>query len=325
MPELNPSPLLDQLQLWELREDPDRWEALVLEEQERAADDPQARAILESVYWEADRETAFRRYLASRDFATTLQLLRGWQVRSEQSLVEVGAGSGFLAWALTQSGFSDVSILEPNPHFVTGTGYLRTRSDARELKIVNSLDAWYGDHQRYHHVVTRNCVHHFPNLAWVAACLRSKLHPGGNWFMIREPLVESARDWYAFLQGHPYSQNYRVFEYAGPASQYIQAVELAGFRLRGVVPAGFANNCLSLLSESPGSRINQAWTASVAAMQRRVPAASVLAYRLEQLWPRRLRLRGGCFTRPQVLWFQRQELGELPPGTIWYPRHKTPA
>lgn len=137
--------------------------------------------------------------------------------------------------------------------------------------------------------------------------------------MIREPFAESASEWFRFMQGHPYSQKYGVFEFACPARQYVSAVELAGFRLRGVVPAGYANNCLALHSETPGSRWNR-WSSAVQeSVQRHLAGLSVAAWEVENRLPRFLRNRIGRFSRPQVLWFRKTAMGPLPPHTIWYP------
>ena len=311
---------LDDLELFGLREDPYISESMILNETKRASEDPIAKLVLESTYWEPDRDCAFDRFLKSRDFNTTLALLQGWGVQETDSIVEIGAGSGFLAWALHRSGFQDLSILEPNSNWVTGTGYLRSRADATNLKIENSIAAWYENPIRYEHVLTRNCIHHFPNMTWIAACIRGKLKANSNWFVIREPFVDSSREWYRFMQSHPFSQKYKIFEFACPSSHYINAIELAGFRLKAVVPANFENNCLSQYSEIAGSKWNQRQSAILTWLLGKHPKLSVAAYRIETSLPSSIRNWLRWFTRPQVLWFQRVEMGELPKHTLWYSR-----
>ena len=291
---------------------------MILNESRRASEDPIAKLVLDSTYWEPDRDRAFDRFLQSRDFKTTLALLKGWGVQESDALVEIGAGSGFLAWALHRSGFNDLSLLEPNSNWVTGTGYLRSRADSANLKIENSIEAWYRNPARYDHVLTRNCIHHFPNMTWIAACIRGKLKEHGNWYVIREPFVDSPHEWYRFMQSHPFSQKYKIFEFACPSSQYINAIELAGFRLTAVVPAGYENNCLSLYSEDIGSQWNQRQSAFLTWILRKHPRFSVIAYRLENSLPRGFRKRIRWFSQPQVLAFQRIEMGTLPDNTLWY-------
>ena len=311
---------LDELELFGLREDPNVSESMILNETKRSIEDPIAKMVLESTYWEPDRDGAFGRFLKSRDFKTTLALLQGWGVQETDAIVEIGAGSGFLAWALHRSGFQDLSLLEPNANWVTGTGYLQSRADATNLKIENSIEAWYQNLIRYDHVLTRNCIHHFPNMTWIAASIRKKLKEHGNWFVIREPFVDSSKEWYLFMQGHPFSQKYKIFEFACPSSQYISAIELAGFKLKAVVPAHYENDCLSLFSEEVGSKWNQRQSALLTWVFRKYPKLTVAFYRVESFLPRFIKNRLRWFTRPQVLWFERVEMGELPKHSLWYSR-----
>ena len=309
---------LDRLELFGLAEDPDRWERLIAEEIRRASFDPTANAILESMYWEEDRDRAFMRFRDSLDFSQIRKLLGLFAVRHEHTLCEIGGGNGCLAWALAQADFRNVTLLEPNPHFITGTGYLRSRSDATHLAIENDLRAWYRSPAKYDVVLTRNCLHHFPNLAWSAACIRQKLAPGGRWIVIREPFAETARDLYRFLHGHPYSQAYGVFEFALPAAHYVESLQLAGMRLAAAVPAGYANDCLSRYETSPGGAWNRRSTAIIDRLLGRWPGATAAAYRAEHVLRNALRLPFARFSRPQVMLFERVELGHVQAGDLWY-------
>ncbi len=309
---------LDKLELFGLEEDPRMCESLIEKEQLRAERDPLARHLLETCYWEADREQAFQRYLNSRDFSATLELLRLFNIATDQPLAEIGGGSGFLSWALAQHDFQSVCLLEPNSHHTTGTGYLRTRQDATGITIENSLDAWYAAPDQFETVITRNCVHHFKNIAWIAACIRQKIAPGGYWVMIREPFVDTSRDLYRFMHTHPYSQRYGVFEFAFPPSHFVDALELAGFQLRAVVPEGYSNNCLSLYSEEAGTNRNAIFTRGVRWSLANFPRVTTACYRVQTMINRLLPGRR-YFARPQVMLFQRQEVGEIPASNIWYP------
>jgi hypothetical protein len=309
---------LDRLELFELVEDADRWERLIAEEIQRARFDPAARAILESMYWEEDRDRAFARFGASLDFSCIRKLLELFGVHDDQAVCEIGGGNGCLAWALSQAGYRNVTLLEPNPHFITGTGYLRTRHDAKRLAIENDLRLWYRSPSTYDTVVTRNCLHHFPNLAWSAACIRRKLAPGGRWVVIREPFAETARELYRFLHGHPYSQAYGVFEFALPVAHYVESLQLAGMRLAAVIPAGYANNCLSRYEPSPGGTWSRRWTAIIDRILRLRPGVTAAAYRAEHRLRQAINLPLGWFSRPQIMLFERVELGHVEAGDIWY-------
>jgi hypothetical protein len=316
------APPLDQLELYRLCEDPDRWEQLVLAEIERSHTDPVARAILESMYWEADRDGAFERFRQSLDFRSMARLLAMFSVQKHDSICEIGGGSGCLSWALSRAGYIHVSLLEPNPHWITGTGYLRSREDAAAVRVENNLDRWYTDPRKYRVIVTRNCLHHFPNLTWTAACIRQKLELGGSWIMIREPYAAVSRQLYEFWQAHPYSQKYGVFEFAMPPAHYVDALELAGFRASAVVPGKYANDSLSLYQASEGSKVNRLFTRLVDRVLATLPSLTVAAYRMETVVSRLLRRSLGLFSRPQVIAFERVELGTLPANVILYPRNK---
>jgi hypothetical protein len=309
---------LDRLELFNLVEDPDRWERLIAEENRRAKFDPTAKAILESMYWEEDRDQAFTRFRDSLDFSCLRKLLNLFGVRHDHGLCEIGGGNGCLAWALAQADFRNVTLLEPNPHFITGTGYLRTRRDASHLAIENDLRSWYRSPVKYDVVLTRNCLHHFPNLAWSAACIRQKLVPRGRWIVIREPFAETARELYRFLHGHPYSQAYGVFEFALPVAHYVESLNLAGMRLTAAVPAGYANDCLSQYETSPGGTWNRFWTAMIDRVLGRWPGITAAAWRVERLLHQALNLPLRWFGRPQVMLFERVELGHVQAGDIWY-------
>ncbi len=308
----------DALELFGLQESPEISEQMIVNEQRRAGYDSLTARLLESVYWEADRDVAFDRYRQSLDFAKTLSLLDTFKIPKDKPLVEIGGGSGFLSWGLSQSGFKEVSLLEPNPHYTTGTGYLRSRQDTGAITVENSLSKWYASSKKYQTVVTRNCVHHFPNLALVAASIRQKVEPHGYWVMIREPYVQDSSDLYRFMHTHPFSQRYQIYEFAFPPTHYVQALELAGFKLQAVVPAGYANNALSMYSEAAASPRIERFTRAVDWLLARMPSTTVALYRAESSM-RRLRRWLQCFSQPQVMLFQRQELAGLPESAIWYP------
>jgi alkylhydroperoxidase family enzyme len=276
----------DGLTLFELEENPSNWEAAMCAEQERAKTDASARAVLESIYCEQDRGRAFQRFYES---------------------FELGGGPGWLGWALHLHGYRSLEMLEPNGCFTTGTGYLRTREDAQDIRIWNDLPAWYASPERYDAVLTHNCAHHFRNLSYVAACIRQKIRPGGRWLMIREPYVDTPGELYELLRAHPYCQKYGAFEYAAPASHYVEALELAGFALAAVVPAGYANDTLSCYSETPGGPRNQLVTAAVDLAVAHAPAVTTALYRAERLVAPALKLRPR-FSRPQAMLFERVEI-----------------
>jgi len=299
-----------RLKLYELLEDPDLWEKLIEEEIRAGETDSTARAVVESMYWESDRQHAFERFCRSLDFQQIVRLFGIFRIPKDATLCEIGGGSGQLAWALVQAGFQNVELLEPNDRFITGTAFLRSRLHETQgrLTISNDLGKWYEDAKLFTTVVTRNCVHHFPNLALVAASLHQKIAPGGKWVMIREQYADTPRELRQLFATHPYCQKYGVYEFAFPARYYVDSVTLAGFTLAAVVPNYWGNNALSSYIDNPGSRWNRFWSRVCLVCLRFVPALSVMLFRVEDFANRVLRTRFRTFTRPQMMVFRRNDL-----------------
>jgi hypothetical protein len=296
-----------KLEIFNLKEDPDRWEALIEAEITASSSDESARQTVESMYWEKDRGAAFQRFSESLDARHILDLLSLWKVPRKQPLCEIGGGSGQLAWVLAQNGYENVELLEPNGRWITGTGYLETVIDrcGGRLRICNDLASWYGSDEQFRTIVTRNCVHHFPNIAMTAACRRQKMKKGGRWVMIREWFADTPEELYMCLRGHPYCQKYKVYEFPFPASHYVDSVEFAGFKLVAVVPTGYANNALSTYSEDEGGRLRRRLTSWQRSVLKRAPWVSVFLYRVQTFLNRSLRTRFKGHARPQIMVFER--------------------
>lgn len=288
-----------------LEENPARHEAIIAAQQARYATDPGIRQLLDSIYLEADRARAFDRFLNGLEFQTIVKLLGMFRVTAASRLCEVGGGPGFLSWALTRAGFDRVELLEPNAEFNTGTGYLRTRSDATGITIHNDLPSWHATAEAYDAVITKNCIHHFKNISQAAASLRQKMHDGALWFAFREWYADSPRELYGQLAGHPYCQPYGLYEWPYPAHHYVEAIEIAGFRLAAVVPAGYTNNCLAAYVEQEGDEANRQMTAQIEAALTGNPGATVQAFWQEVIGNRFQGKQARLFSRPQLMVFAR--------------------
>jgi 2-polyprenyl-3-methyl-5-hydroxy-6-metoxy-1,4-benzoquinol methylase len=298
-----------KIEFHSLKEDPDLWEQLIENENRCSATDEASKSVVESMYWETDRAHAFQRYVDSLDFRQIDDLLQVFRISRKHPLCEIGGGSGQLAWSLVKSGFQQVELLEPNPRWITGTAWLETQLAelGGTLTICNSLDAWYGDEKVYHTIVTRNCVHHFPNIPMIAAAIRQKVKKGGYWVMIREWYADTPAELRRQMVNHPYCQKYGVYEFPFPARHYIGSLEYAGFKLRSVVPAGWGNNALSSYTDSLGSTWNQTMSKAWRWVFKKMPKLTVLLYRLEDGCNRVLGTKFRAFSRPQMIVFQRVE------------------
>ncbi len=298
-----------KIEFYGLKEDPDLWEQLIENEIQASETDATAKAIVESMYWEKDRAQAFQRYYEGLDFSQIKDLLQVFRVSREHPLCEIGGGSGQLSWSLAKSGFGHVELLEPNPRWITGTAFLQSQLAQFNgaLSICNDLGAWYADEKVYRTIITRNCVHHFPNIPMVAAAIRQKMKKGGAWVLIREWYADNAAEMRALMKAHPYCQKYGVYEFPFPARHYIGSIEYAGFKLTAVVPQGWGNNALSSYCLEPGSSWNRMSGKIWRWVFKKLPGLTVALYRLEDFCNKTLGTRFRRFTRPQMMVFQRVE------------------
>ncbi|MCB2109141.1 MAG: methyltransferase domain-containing protein [Rhodobacteraceae bacterium] len=295
---------LETLKIHDLVEDPERLERVMAEQQASSQTDPGVRSLLESIYLEPDRARSFSRFLASFELRTILDLLNLFGVGRDGPVCEIGGGPGFLSWALAQSGFSRVHLLEPNAQFNTGTGYLRTRDDAKSIVIHNELGAWHADAARFDVILTKNCIHHFKNMTQAAATIRQKMNPHGRWFAFREWFADSPREVYEQIAGHPYCQRYSLYEWPYPAHQYVENIELAGFKLTAIVPAGYANNTLAVYQENAGNADIQNLTMQIDGVLRTTPQVTVDAFWKEVAENKSGQSATRFFSRPQLMVFE---------------------
>jgi hypothetical protein len=172
----------------------------------------------------------------------------------------------------------------------TGTGYLRSREDAEGIEIFNDHLAWHAKPLRYDVFITKNCIHHLQNIGMVAASLRQKLSAGSKWFAFREQFANTPKDLGEALARHPYCQRSGTYEWFYP-------IELAGFRLDAVVPAGYANE------EGPQSAASRWSTDRLGALLARSPVKTVNAFWQEVQRNRFEKAGAGVYTRPQVMIF----------------------
>jgi 2-polyprenyl-3-methyl-5-hydroxy-6-metoxy-1,4-benzoquinol methylase len=303
-----PSVEVDTLNILGLEESPAKLEAVITEQQSLAERDEGIRALLASIYLRADRAGDFASYLGSRDFEITVKLLELFGVSRSDRICEIGGGPGFLAWALVQNGFSRVELLEPNDCFNTGTGYLKTRPDAAGMVIHPNLADWHAISAPYDVVVTKNCIHHFKNLSQSAAAIRQKMGKDALWFSFREWFADSPSELYSLIAAHPYCQRYGLYEWPYPAHHYVEAIEIAGFKLAAVVPSGYANNCLSCFAEEPFGAAECIRMAEMERVLKASPSRTVASFWAEVDAGRRKGRFAKRYTRAQMMLFRRIEV-----------------
>ncbi|HZY11080.1 MAG TPA: methyltransferase domain-containing protein [Bacteroidota bacterium] len=295
------------VKLHQLKEDPINYEHAVKNLVRESSSNRIARELLESLYCDENRDAAFERYANSFEFEVIGKLMNFLGVRPDRPLCEIGGGPGYLSWSLSKSGFKEVCLLEPSDQWLTGTAYLQSRHDSTGIHIENDLEKWYSDPTSYSTIITRNVLHHFRGLAYTIACIRQKIVPGGIWIAIREWYAETSAELYTKLYAHPFCLPHSVYEFAYPASHFVEAFEIAGFKLVAIVPMGYANNVLRKNAELTRNNNNHL-TSIVNNLLVVAPWITARLYSLESFLNRHFKMKIRKFTRPQMMVFRRVEL-----------------
>ncbi|MBX7199416.1 MAG: hypothetical protein K1X51_08540, partial [Rhodospirillaceae bacterium] len=86
-----------QWKILTLEENPERHEQVITAQQ----NDPAAaiQKLLQSIYLEKDRDSAFARFARGLEFRTIRKILDTFGVGRDARILEIGGGAGFLAWA----------------------------------------------------------------------------------------------------------------------------------------------------------------------------------------------------------------------------------
>lgn len=283
-------------------------EDTIKKEIERAKTDATTNALLLAIYLDEDRAASFRRFCESHEYKTLLnEILRHTGGNLDAKICEVGAGPGFLGVALAKSGFKNVSILEPNNEWITGTGYVSGIAAQYGVRIWNDLDGWYESDELYDYIITKACVHHFGNVSKVAAEIRCKIASEGMWLMFDEYFANSADDLYLALLNHSHVIKYGQYEWPYSAALYADLVRFVGFTLDEVIPYRYKNNYIARNADAEVKLTSFITTITKVLIKCRM---TVVAFSLEKFvdtcfgMNRRLRL----FTCPQMLVFRKRTM-----------------
>ncbi len=220
-----------------LQESPSAKESVIRKEQTIAEHNGEVKSFVERFHFDADREAALERFLASPLPVDVLAAIRyHFGFRKESLRVcEVGAGDGFLAIAMVRAGYK-LDVLEPSDEFVTGTGFLQTRPEAGVIRIFNNLDTWYADPSEYDLILTNACIHHFDNPHVIATQVRMKVAEGGLWLAFSEFCAYDVEDTLTQLNNHRHAVLYGLYEWPYSPSLYAAQLEAAGFRRAEMMP-----------------------------------------------------------------------------------------
>ena len=231
----------DRFDMFDGFEDPDKWEEALRVAFIEAESDKELAEILRACFLSEDIETSFDNFRKSSIPGAVARLLQRLDINQESAVADIGCGRGHLAYALSKLGFSNLTAMDPNGQWFTGTGYLKSLDD-HNIAIENDLAAWRTKVGVFDAVVSSGTVHHWQHIPKVAIQTRCSLKPGGYWLMISEWFANSSRDFVSMMNSHPTATRYNSYEWAYPASVYADLIQVSGFSLVGVVPQRYNGN-----------------------------------------------------------------------------------
>ena len=278
-------------------------EEAIRKETELSKTNLEIKNMLEALYLDKDREASFQRFCASKEFKILFnEIARHAGYDWNAKICEIGAGPGFLAVALAKSGFKNISILEPNNEWITGTGFISNSAHKYGVHVWNDLDEWYESDELYDLIITKACVHHFENVSKVAAEIRCKMCGDGKWLMFDEYFANSAEEFYSALRDHAHVIKYGQYEWPYSASLYVELMQLVGYKLIEVLPNKYENN---YLIRNISSKINQTKIVTVASKILIKFKMTVIAFKIEHYVFNCFKINNKFrhFTAPQLLVF----------------------
>jgi SAM-dependent methyltransferase len=283
-------------------EDPKQWEAALVGAYEDAKREPELAELFRLHLLEEDVGASFEFFRQSTVPHAVDALLGRLGVTKQDPVADVGCGRAHAAYALHKLGYERVTAMDPNSEWHTGTGYLASRDD-HNIRVVNDLAAWRGTGGEYGAVVSSGTVHHWQHIPQVAIDTRRVLRPGGYWLMISEFFANTSRQLLDLLNNHPTSTRYNTYEWAYPASVYVDLVQTAGLLLVGVIPLRYKKAAFFAGTALPEDEAGDRWVDANLLK----PNGTVEAF-----WNEVDRFRRGSteprnFTEAQVLIFRRVE------------------
>lgn len=281
-------------------EDPDKWEAAVMRAFEEAKSDQELAQLLETHYLQQDLAASFTLFRNSGVPEMIDALLLRLGVARHTPIADVGCGRDHAAHAMFKLGYKRVTAMDPNTRWYTGTGYLRSLTDHR-IKIVNDLDQWKKITGEHGAIISSGTVHHWQHIPQIAIETRRTMKPGAYWLMIAEFFANSSREFIDILNAHPTATRYGSYEWAYPASAYVDLIQTAGFLLVGVIPLRYKGAKFYAGVELPIDEHADAWVDENLIKEN----GTVEAFWSEVEDWRRGVAKDRNYTQPQILVFQR--------------------
>ena len=274
---------------------------------EDAKTDPQVAKMIETYkLWKTPREQIESYYELGVGQAVA-DLMSRFGIGPAQSIADVGCGLGWLAYSLDRIGFRNLTAMDPS---ASALEKLRNLAGDR-IDIISDLDEWRAIRNRFDAIITVATIHHWEHIPWISLEARRTMKPGAYWFAVMEWFADTPAEFFQAMDTHPTRERYNQYEWAYPASAYVDLIQSVGFTLCAVVPQHYRDSALLTIS----SAIKRPGKIDVEKLNAFVDAnLTGLNGTVELFWEEvdaRLR-RGGSklFSRPQVLVFQRTTAGD---------------
>ncbi len=295
---------IDALDLVESFEHPGRWEDTIRNAHSQAKTDEDLDYLLKQIYLQEDRAEAFEDFATSDLAANIAAFISRFGINPQNALCDLGCGPGRLAYALHRLGFINMTAMDPNSEWNTGTGYLKSIARG-QIDIINDLSEWRKVESRFDAVVSQGTIHHWDHIPLVSIDVRRAMKPGAFWFAFSEYFASKPREFVDAIKFHPTASRYGSYEWAYPASVYVDLIQSVGFQLVSVVPYFYRNNALSETMRPVPDGID------IEVLNQKVDDGLVTLHgTTEMFWDevdqfRRQDHGNRIFTEPQVLVFQR--------------------
>jgi SAM-dependent methyltransferase len=249
-------------------------------------------------------EEAFEGYAASPLPRAISDLLARLGVQKHHAVCDMGCGKGRLAFALHRLGYVDVSAMDPNDQWYSGTGFLNSIAGS-DIKIINAIAEWRNIFNRFDALLSASTIHHWQNIPRVALDARRTMKPGGIWIAFAEWFADTPAEFVREMTTHPTRTRYKNYEWAYPASAYVDLIQSVGFELIAVIPLYYRNN--EFVQSKPAHPGDATITEIDSLVDRKLvgrPDGTVDLFWAE-VGRQRNHPEANIFTRPQAFVFQR--------------------
>ena len=295
---------LDTMQIYDDFSDAKSWEEVIQQVYADAKTDRALEEIIKMYHGQENREEAFAGYAASPLPRAISDLLARLGVQKHHAVCDLGCGKGQLAFALHQLGYGDVSAMDPNDQWLSGTGFLNSIAGS-DIKIINDLSEWQNIFNRFDAILSISTIHHWQNIPWVSLDTRRTMKPGAIWIAFAEQFADTSAEFLREMTTHPTRTRYKNYEWFYPASAYVDLIQSVGFELIAVIPMHYRSN--EFVASKPPTPDDTTVSAINRLVDRKLvggPDGTV-----DLFWAEVERQRKGAehkiFTRPQAFVFQR--------------------